>query len=200
MKMECGHNEIQDVQVMKTVFITMIFLLSVLGFNASVIAEPVSQHPMTTGEPLGKDDFSASLKGQVVTLGQRWDDVPDTKLGASLSDEFVGEVEFDGESYKFYHHQYDGFEIYTSNLWWDKADRDFDEYIVAQITFKSATLKTHRGAFIGMPITDINRLYGEGKHQKDNESEWVFYLYGKKRLSFAIVNDKVSAITLSFDN
>lgn len=180
--------------------ITMIFLLSALGFNASVIAEPVSQQEITKREPLGNADFSVSLKGQTVTLGQRWDDVPDTRLGTSLSDEFVGKVEFDGDSYKFYHHQYDGFEIYTSNLWWDKAERDFDDYIVAQITFKSATLKTHRGAFIGMPIADINRLYGEGKHHKDNEREWVFYLHGKKRLSFEMVNDKVSAITLSFNN
>ena len=180
--------------------ITMIFLLSALGFNASVIAEPVSQQEITKREPLGNADFSVSLKGQIVTLGQRWDDVPDARLGTSLSDEFVGKVEFDGDSYKFYHHQYDGFEIYTSNLWWDKAERDFDDYIVAQITFKSATLKTHRGAFIGMPIADINRLYGEGKYHKDNEGGRVSYLYAKKRLSFKVVNGKVSTITLSFNN
>lgn len=182
----------------RTVASAMVF--AGLSFFAALAPASANDPYPTSAMPLSKADFSLSINGQSIALGDKWDEDVQSRLGPSLSDNFVGDVVFDDESYKFYQHHYEGWDLYTSNLWWDKADRDVDDYIVAQITFSSTAMKTHRGAFIGMSVEDIKKRYGEGQHQQNDDGEWLFYLLGKKRLSFDIAAGKITAVTLSYDN
>jgi hypothetical protein len=83
---------------------------------------------------------------------------------------FVGEVPFDGTNYKFYQHQKAGLEIFSSNLWWDKAERSVDDYIVSQITLTAEDFATPRGVHVGSTIRELNNAYGDGQFENDSGS------------------------------
>lgn len=111
---------------------------------------------------LTKKDFSFKVKGQPVTLGDRWTPDIARKIDVPLEGHFVGEVPFDGTQYNFFQHQKVGLEIFTSNLWWDKAERSVDDYIVSQITLTASDILTPRGVHVGSTIRALNNAYGDG--------------------------------------
>lgn len=163
--------------------------------NASfptISAAPVS--------PLAREDFSTQISNTVLSLGQNWNPQVSSGLGKSLQDDFAGDVPFDGANYKFYRHTYNGFDIYSANLWWDKAERDVDDYIIAQITLHTPQYKTWRGVSVGATADEIARLYGPGKRVDEDGEQWLSYAMGKKVISFEIDKGKVVSITLSYDN
>lgn len=98
---------------------------------------------------LVNQDFTVQMEDETVTLGERWTDDVALKIEVPIEGYFVGEVPFDGTHYKFYQHQKAGFDIYVSNLWWDKVERNADDYIVSQITLTAGEGKTPRGIHVG---------------------------------------------------
>jgi hypothetical protein len=79
------------------IFLCFSLMFSCLSSNV-VLAEVMP--PVLT-----KKDFSVKVKGQPVTLGDRW--TPDIayKIEMPVEGSFTGEVPFDGTYYKFFQHQ-----------------------------------------------------------------------------------------------
>lgn len=151
-------------------------------------------------EPVTREDFTVQTNAFSLSLGQMWGPEVSAAPGRALRDDYAGEVPFGEQSYKFYRHTYSGLDIYSANLWWDKARRDFDDYIVAQITFSAPQYKTHRGAGVGDTTEDIERLYGPAKPSEEEGAQWLSYACEEQVLSFEIVQNKVVSVTLSYDN
>ncbi|MEH5891313.1 hypothetical protein PO663_22275, partial [Enterobacter roggenkampii] len=105
-----------------------------------------------------------------------------------------------GTNYKFYQHQRAGLEIFSSNLWWDKAERSVDDYIVSQITLTAEDFATPRGVHVGSTTRELNNAYGNGLVENDSGTQWVSYALGKKVLSFEMKGGNVVKITMNYDN
>lgn len=149
---------------------------------------------------LANPDFSVQINKQSVALGDRWTNDVARKFELPIDGHFVGEVPFDGINYKFFQHQKSGLEIFTSNLWWDKAERSVDDYIVSQITLTAVDGKTARGIHIGSTINELYNAYGSGQVENDSGEQWISYELGKKLLSFEVKDSKVVKITMNYEN
>lgn len=149
---------------------------------------------------LANPDFSVQINKQSVALGDRWTNDVARKFELPIDGHFVGEVPFDGINYKFFQHQKSGLEIFTSNLWWDKAERSVDDYIVSQITLTAVDGKTARGIHIGSTINELNNAYGSGQVENDSGEQWISFELGKKLLSFEVKDSKVVKITMNYEN
>ena len=149
---------------------------------------------------LTKRDFSVQIKDQPVALGDRWSPDSAGKIDVPWEGNFVGEVPFDGTNYKFYQHQRAGLEIFSSDLWWDKAERSVDDYIVSQITLTAEDFATPRGVHVGSTTRELNNAYGNGLVENDSGTQWVSYALGKKVLSFEMNGGNVVKITMNYDN
>lgn len=183
--------------------ITCMMSFALLFSSAVACAEGSDVNNNMSGKPsqnlaLSNTDFTVKRHQQSISLGERWNDGVESKTGKSQADDFVGTVDYGDDIYKFYRHQYDGFDVYTSNLCWDKTERTVDDYIIAQITLRSSALKTSRGAFVGISVSQLRALYGTGVETESNGAERIHYLFGKKRISFKIADNKVTAIILSY--
>ncbi len=182
------------INVKKRLSVSLFFtLMSTFLSSYEVVAQ-------TMPRILAKDDFSLQLNDQIVALGERWTPEVAREIAVSVEGSFVGEVPFDGTNYKFYQHQKTGLEIFSSNLWWDKAERSVDDYIVSQITLTAADGKTVRGIHIGSTINELNKAYGSGQVENDSGEQWVSYELGKKLLSFELKDSKVVKITMNYEN
>jgi len=147
---------------------------------------------------LQEPDFTVMLNKQPVSLGQPWNDKLQTSLGKSSDDSFVGEVTFGDGNYKFYRHMFNDFDLYSANLWWDSQSRDFDSYIVAQITVRGATSHTARGIAPGSSEDKVTELYGPGEKESSDGAEWIGYQRDNKRISFEIVKGRVNSININY--
>ncbi|HHA2009080.1 TPA: hypothetical protein ACOEGO_001438 [Enterobacter mori] len=144
--------------------------------------------------------FLCKSKNQPVALGDRWTPDIARKIDVPLEGHFIGEIPFDGTNYKFYQHQKAGFEIFSSNLWWDKAERSVDDYIVSQITLTASDISTPRGVHVGSTTRELNNAYGDGQVENDSGEQWVSCELGKKLLSFEVKDSKVVKITMNYEN
>ena len=149
---------------------------------------------------LANPDFSVQINNQSVALGDRWTNDVARKVELPVEGHFVGEVPFDGTNYKFFQHQKSGLEIFSSNLWWDKAERSVDDYIVSQITLTAEDFATPRGVHVGSTTRELNNAYGNGLVENDSGTQWVSYALGKKVLSFEMKGGNVVKITMNYDN
>lgn len=179
-----------------------LFLFSTIFSLPSVAIAGQATQPVEapSSNTLTKSDFSVIINNHSVTLGNRWDNNLARETGIEDAGNFVGEVPFDGTNYKFYQHKKPGVELYSANLWWDKAERSVDDYIVAQITVTTSDIATPRGIHVGASVDDLRKSYGMGQTQHDDGEEWISYAVGAKVLSFQIKNNKVLKITMNYDN
>lgn len=176
---------------------TPIFLCSVLMFTclgSNVVLAQVMPPVLT------KRDFSVQIKDQPVALGDRWTSDIARKIDVPVEGSFIGEVPFNGVQYKFFQHQNAVVEIFTSNLWWDKAERSVDDYIVSQITLTAEDFATPRGVHVGSTRKELNSAYGTGQVENDAGEQWITYELDKKLLSFEIKGDNVIKITMNYNN
>lgn len=181
-----------------SVFCSVLVLCSLNSYAATAqINKEVGE---SSHNLLSNPDFSIQINKQAVALGDKWTNDVAHKIALPVEGHFVGDVSFDGTDYKFFKHQKTGLEIFSSNLWWDKAERSVDDYIVAQITLTAAEGKTPRGIHIGSTINEVNKAYGSGQVENDSGEQWVSYEMGKKLLSFEVKDNKVVKITMNYDN
>lgn len=169
------------------------FLMSICLGSYEVFAQAMP--PVLT-----KQDFSVKVKDQTVTLGDRWTPDIARKIEMPVEGSFTGEVPFDGTLYKFYQHHRAGLEIFSSNLWWDKAERSVDDYIVSQITLTAEDFATPRGVHVGSTREELNHAYGTGQVDNDSGEQWISYELGKKVLSFEMKSGNVVKITMNYEN
>ena len=182
------------INVKKRLSVSLFFtLMSTFLSSYEVVAH-------TMPPSLAKKDFSLQIKDQIVALGDRWTPEIARKIAVSVEGRFVGEVPFDGTNYKFYQHQRAGLEIFSSDLWWDKAERSVDDYIVSQITLTAEDFATPRGVHVGSTTRELNNAYGNGLVENDSGTQWVSYALGKKVLSFEMKGGNVVKITMNYDN
>lgn len=170
------------------------------GFLFSVsllLAAPAS---VWAQAPLSESDFTVQLNQHPVALGQAWNDALSASLGETTYDGFVGEVPFGDASYKFYRHNFDGFDIYSANLWWDDQGKSVDSYIVGQITLHSPALHTARGVGPGSTKEAIISHYGPGEIDNSDGSEWISYSFKNKHIAFSLAGGKVDSININFDD
>ncbi len=174
------------------IFLCFSLMLSCLSSNV-VLAEAMP--PVLT-----KQDFSVKVKDQPIALGDRWTPDIACKIEMPVEGSFTGEVPFDGMNYKFFQHQRAGLEIFSSNLWWDKAERSVDDYIVSQITLTDQGFATPRGIHVGSTREELNSAYGTGQVDNDSGEQWITYELGKKALSFEMKDGNVLKISMNYNN
>lgn len=168
--------------------------------NVAIAGQATQPVEAPSSNTLTKSDFSVIINNHSVTLGDRWDNNLARDTGIKDAGNFVGEVPFDDTNYKFYQHKKPGVELYSANLWWDKAERSVDDYIIAQITVTTSDIATPRGIHVGASADSLRKLYGIGQAQHDDGEEWISYAVGAKVLSFQIKNNEVLKITMNYDN
>ena len=95
---------------------------------------------------------------------------------------------------KTYMQEFDGYEVYYSNL----DPKAVGEYVVSQIDVTSGNFKTAEGAGIGTTVEQLKEMYGEGvKTRLAAGREQIMYAKGKYNMLFLIDKaGKVEEMTL----
>ncbi|WBU51272.1 hypothetical protein PF050_10275 [Kosakonia pseudosacchari] len=168
-----------------------IFPVFALLFGFSAQASPT---------PLTENDFTAEINNQAITLGQEWDRHLMAALGKQASEDFVGEVPFGDENYKFYRHNYAGFDIYSANIDWQQRGKSIDSYVIGQITLHSPALHTARGVAPGDAKQRVIEHYGAGEVDTSDGQQWIMYSLERKNIAFDVTGGSVQAINISVGN
>lgn len=112
-------------------------------------------------------------------LGSKYSDFATQKVVISSS--YVGEIRSENNIiYKFFHHSYDDFDLYTSNINYDIKNHNFEEYYISQLTIKSDRFKTSRGVTIGSCENDIFEKYGRSCLIDSSKNSLVYQCNEKK--------------------
>lgn len=176
--------------------------LFVLLFPATQVNMAVAAATLAAPAKISASDFSVKINNHLFSLGEKWSDQVKKQAGEQLSENFVGDVPAGDMSYKYYQHQFDGFEIYTANLFWQQEKRDIDSYLIAQISINTPTIETARGIKIGDTQATLISKYGQGTTADSDNQHWLYYDADNKRISFQLEHEKISHVmmTLNTDN
>lgn len=172
-----------------------------LGVLLAIILS-VHAHCAVAGDSsteLKSSDFRVIINHHCFALGDKWSDETQKQAGAQVSENFVGDVPAVDTSYKYYQQKYDGFEIYTANLFWQKEQRDIDSYLIAQITIHTPAIKTARGVGTGDSQDVLVSKYGQGTVDDSDNQHWLYYDADNKRMSFQLENKKISHIMMTLN-
>lgn len=148
---------------------------------------------------ISSSDFTVMLNKNPLSLGDKWNEQAKKRAGRQIRENFIGNMSLSKGCYKYYQHNYNGFEIYTANLFWQKEHRDIDSYIIAQITLDVPGIRTSRGVSVGDTQKKLVEKYGQGSVDNSDNQYWRYYDGDGKRLSFQIINDKVNRIMLALN-
>lgn len=139
-----------------------------------------------TVAPLTAKDFSVSDGVDTITLDAPYDGFKVSRTEEPMENNYVGE-RFSGKSvYKYFVHQYADFDLYTSNVNYNLKNRDFNEYHISQVTLKSSSLRTPRGAAIGSTAKEVADAYGRGDKSEFRGETVLNYKMDDMRISFYI--------------
>ena len=122
--------------------------------------------------------------------------VPGTFGDLSLGAEYKGSLntaellsknDFDASTYV---KQYDGYEVYFSNVDPDDAKKALDDYVVSQIVVTDGDYKTNEGIGIGSKLEDIIKAYGKGDEMRlSGGRKQITYENEKYGIIFTIDSD-----------
>lgn len=151
---------------------------------------------------LESEDFSVYSEKNTIELGSLFEDFIENSTEKEEGNDYVGEIyKEDQPYYKVYVHYFADFDIYISNINYDVENRDFDTYIIQQITLKTSVYKTNRDRSIGSGLNDVMNVYGEGIESVENKTRTLVYSLGDKSISFMFnEHDMVDSITLIRNN
>ncbi len=174
---------VRKVELMKVQkYITVMFII--LAFISGCGKKP---------EPLDASDFILYNSTDTVTLDSFYPDFSYSKPEIPMENNYVGERYLGGHMYKYFQHDYEDFDLFTSNYKYDQRDRDIDYYYIVQITLKTDALQTSRGITVGSRLQDVTALYGDGI-QIENGSYMglmdVKYEYDGKKIIFRVDDEK----------
>ncbi|MHB2054184.1 hypothetical protein [Pantoea dispersa] len=153
-----------------------------------------------TSKPLSASDFSVEINHYRVSLGDEWDNLTKQHAGVPIAESYAGDRPSEAGNYHYYQYKYPGFDIYSSNLNWEKEHRDSDSYIIAQITLNSPGIKTYRGVSVGDSESALQRRYGKGAVDDSDDQYWIYYEGDGKRLLFQIEEHRISHIMMVFND
>ena len=105
---------------------------------------------------LEANDFSITDSAEVICLDQPFDGSVTEKEEWNSS--YTGEIYEGDTGYKLYYHEYEDFELYTSNYHFDIKNRTFDEYFIWQITIKTSKYKTAGGVTVGDCMEEVEKV------------------------------------------
>lgn len=128
-----------------------------------------------------------------IRLGQTWDEALPNLAGYEeiCETQYVGETTEGDTTYKWYSHTYENFTIYTSNLYYDIDNRDFDTYIVAQVVTKEAQIDLGIDVYVNdTKDTMISKLGNDYE-----ETDVVTYTLEGSVVSIALKDDKIAEIS-----
>ncbi|KAA8996175.1 hypothetical protein FJU30_22705 [Affinibrenneria salicis] len=146
---------------------------------------------------LTDSDFVVSHQGRKITLDGKYHDFLSGSGEKEQPGVFVGDVLSGNVSYKTYQYHYAHYDLYTSNLFYDKKGRDAAEYYITQIAFTKNDIKTARGISLGDPLETVERIYGPGNRAATDGETWLAYDRADKSLSFRITDNYVDKIILA---
>ena len=148
-------------------------------------------------KPLEIEDFSVSDGKNDINLDYPYSDFKIGLIEKELDNNYVGEI-FSGEYvYKYFCHEYEDFDLYTSNVNFNFKGRDFDEYFISQITLKTPAFKTYRGIGIGLSVEDLTNIYGSGEDLIEYGKTVLVYKLDDMEMKFIIdENKKIQNISL----
>jgi len=175
----------------KIVFAVFVIMLA---FVTSVQAAPKAGEITKTLEVI---DFSVSDGMNTIQLDSSYENFRIEKTEKILDNNYVGNIFAGDFNYKYYIHEFEDFNLYTSNANYNLKDRNFDEYYITQITLLNSSFKTQRGIAIGSNIDDIINAYGNKYSLDSDDKAVIFYSLNDMRLVFTIdENQKVQELTM----
>lgn len=136
-------------------------------------------------QQLKVEDFKVYSEKNTIELGSLYEKFTENNTEKEEGFDYVGEIYKENQPcYKVYNHYYADFDMYTSNLNYDVENRDFNTYIIQQITLKTPVYKTNRDISIGSGLNDVINAYGEGNETLENENRTLVYTFGNKSIRF----------------
>lgn len=202
--------------------VLVVFLTVSTADSYNVTQAGDSMSVIRPAPPLTDQDFTLQVGKQSLYLGQDWDSLQDwqgkmikaNKTGRAeytlfpvdrFRDGYVGDLFIETDTgtsyYKIFsnHYENDTFEILTSNLYYDKPPkRDFNTYVISQISVYSSTYSTSRKITTGMNIEQLVKAYGKGEAYKASHRDWIKYSKGNKLLVFEITGRKIDDIVITY--
>ncbi|MTI47348.1 MAG: hypothetical protein FH761_05885 [Firmicutes bacterium] len=146
---------------------------------------------------ISDEDFIVTDGKNTIVLDTPYKDFEISKEEIELQNNYVGEIPIGDYVYKYYIHKFEDFNIYVSNAYYDRKNRDFNEYFISQINLENNNFKTARGISLDSTYDDIIELYGEGTKEYQEGSSFIIYRLDDKELSFEIdENRNIKNITL----
>lgn len=151
-----------------------------------------------TPKSLNESDFAIIDEKSKIELYKEFKDLKIEKQELKTENNFVGETKSDGFVYKYYMHQYDGFDLYVSNANYNFKGKKIDDRYISQITLKKESgFKTPRGINLGSTLNDIFEAYGQTTMKKENGNDIIEYQVNDMGLKFFIdTNQNVSSIII----
>ncbi|TWD41659.1 hypothetical protein FBY13_1046 [Pantoea sp. SJZ147] len=166
-------------------FSALILLLLTCIANAESSTE-------TLTPALNPGDFSILLNDFAFTPGDAWSNQSFIRAGKALSSVVVGETVIDKQRFNYFHHSYEGFDLYSAT-----AIGNASHTILAKISLNSAGVPTARNIAVGDSVEQVRASYGPGKEDNSDNQHWLIYKMGEKQLMFEIDQQKVSHIMLN---
>jgi hypothetical protein len=155
------------------------------------------QNPSNIILPLETEDFSVSDGTNIISLGFPYTDLKMDLVKKEIDNNYVGEIYFEEYTYKYYCHEYDDFDLYTSNINYNIKGNDFDEFYISQIDLKTPAFKTYRGVTIGSSAEELTSIYGLGEEIIEDGDATIVYALNNMKIEFGIdKNQKIQEISL----
>ncbi len=121
------------------------------------------------------------LDGNALSLGEGLD--LDTITGGRKIEDTMELVSGAKDKAKTYMQEFDGYEVYYSNM----DPKAAGEYVISQIDVTSGDFKTAEGAGIGTTVDQLKEIYGEGIETRfSGGREQIAYERGKYSMLFLI--------------
>ncbi len=129
---------------------------------------------------IDNSDFILSDDNESIELDSIFSNQTTNKT--EISQSYIGEVYVDEYAYKYYLHNYEGFDLYVSNAYYNLKNRNFDEYHVISIKLTKPMFKTSRGITVGNTKSEVINKYGMSTY--DSEETILTYRYKDKGIKF----------------
>lgn len=110
---------------------------------------------------------------------------------STINNTFMNEFRaINGVDYKFYPHDFGSLYIESSNLNYDKENRDFDDYRITKIIIDNQDRfsVSSRGISLGSKISDVLKVYGKPEGDRENQHK---IQYRHKNMSIIFIGDSV---------
>ncbi|WP_181003515.1 hypothetical protein [Aeromonas bestiarum] len=140
-----------------------------------------------------RSDFAIHFNGYDIKAGGGYSEITGAFNGLTEIDsgnDFVDVFKnINGIDYKFYPHDFGFIYIESSNLNYNKLERDFDDYSITKIILKRDVGFSSRGIYVGSKMLDVVKVYGVPVSKKDGAFIYISDNYMMKFFGSEVVNE-----------